>query len=235
MFLCPSHHLSSLSTKSINQELQLFRGLTSYCSFWSHHFFDSAENFNISWAKGKFSEVPFCHSVSHQNFWDIWTFPTWRPWGRFWDFFGLAGAQEMVLQGDVSDWLPGSQVAISATEYPSPPQTTETEVWLGMAGMAAKRSLFFWGKCFAKIFWTNPRLFLPTRKEKKRSHARDRRYAYHPNTRARCLRFPECPTRPGHYKTIHDATCAADFALVWWRHPNGWLLLPLNCFMILDV
>lgn len=67
-------------------------------------------------------------------------------------FFRWAGAQEMVLQGDVSDWLPGSQVAISATEYPSPPQTTETEVWLGMAGMAAKRSLFFWGKCFAKIF-----------------------------------------------------------------------------------
>ena len=51
MFLCPSHHLSSLSTKNINQELQLFRGLTSSCSFWSHHFFDSAENFNISWAK----------------------------------------------------------------------------------------------------------------------------------------------------------------------------------------
>ena len=235
MFLCPSHHLSSLSTKSINQELQLFRGLTSYCSFWSHHFFDSAENFNISWAKGKFSEVPFCHSVSHQNFWDIWTFPTWRPWGRFWDFFrpgrcsrnGASrrcfGLAPRISGGYLCHW-----VSITSTNNRDG----------GVAGNGRNGSQeisFFWGKCFAKIFWTNPRLFLPTRKEKKRSHARDRRYAYHPNTRARCLRFPECPTRPGHYKTIHDATCAADFALVWWRHPNGWLLLPLNCFMILDV
>ena len=58
----------------------------------------------------------------------------------------------MVLQGDVSDWLPGSQVAISATEYPSPPQTTETEVWLGMNCEPPRDLSFFGGKCFAKIF-----------------------------------------------------------------------------------
>lgn len=38
------------------------------------------------------------------------------------------GSTQPVLMGNLADWGPGSQVAISATEYPSPPQTTETEV-----------------------------------------------------------------------------------------------------------
>lgn len=230
MFLCPSHHLSSLSTKNINQELQLFRGLTSSCSFWSHHFFDSAENFNISWAKGKFSEVVKYHSVSHQNFWDIWTFPTWRRW-----VFGIFSMPGRCSRNGASRRCFGLAPRISGgylCHWVSITSTNNRDG--GVAGNGShlqEISLFFWGKCFAKIFWTNLRFFSANKKGKE-----DRPYTYHTNTRGRCLRFPECPTRPGHYKTIHDATCAADFALVWMTSPQRLIAFAhLNCFMILDV
>ena len=74
----------------------------------------------------------------------------------------------MVLQGDVSDWLQGSQVAISATEYPSPPQTTETEVWLGMAA-TSKRSLF-WGEMFCEDFLNKSAFFFCQQDRKRRDH-----------------------------------------------------------------
>jgi len=38
------------------------------------------------------------------------------------------GATELTLRGNQSDWPMGSQIAISATEFPQPPATTETEV-----------------------------------------------------------------------------------------------------------
>lgn len=76
----------------------------------------------------------------------------------------------MVLQGDVSDWLPGSQVAISATEYPSPPQTTETEVWLGMAATSKRSLSFLGGNVLPRSFEQICVFFLPTRKEKKIDH-----------------------------------------------------------------
>eukprot|EP00438_Fugacium_kawagutii_P001905 Skav218212 [mRNA] locus=scaffold1375:42731:50046:- [translate_table: standard] len=52
---------------------------------------------------------------------------TSKAWTRL-SQTAAAGATELVVQGAVRDWRAGSQVAISATEYPSPPRTTETEV-----------------------------------------------------------------------------------------------------------
>ncbi|CAJ1445998.1 unnamed protein product [Effrenium voratum] len=38
------------------------------------------------------------------------------------------GATQLIVRGNQEDWPLGAQVAISATEYPQPPATTETEV-----------------------------------------------------------------------------------------------------------
>ena len=38
------------------------------------------------------------------------------------------GARELHILGDVSGWPAGAQLGVSATEYPEPPDGTQTEV-----------------------------------------------------------------------------------------------------------
>ena len=227
MFLCPLHHLSSLSTKKhyINQELQLFRGLTSSCSFWSHHFFDSAANFNISWAKGKFSEVVKYHSVSHQNFWDIWPFPTWRRW-VLWEFFDGQVLKKWCFK---AMFRTGSQdlrwLSLPLSIHHLHKQQRRRCGWEWQP--PPRDLIFFWGGNVLPRSFEQICVFFCQRERKRRDHMHvidDTLTIPTPVEGAYDFRgvLPGLDiTKPSMMRHAQQILLSYE-----WRHPKGWLLLP---------